>query len=120
MTIFKKTLFLGGLAVLVTGCFKTETPQERHYRLSNTCLSYGFKEGTDEFAKCMQRESLHEIEMNQRSDEVWEKERANRELIDAIKNAGNNNSGTNNKSYKKSNTRYHHNHFGRNWYFHGM
>lgn len=45
------------LAALLGGC-QTMTPEERRAADEKTCLSYGFRRGTDNFATCLQRIDL--------------------------------------------------------------
>lgn len=111
MSKLKNILFLLGICPLLAGCFHVETPEERMYRLRGMCYSYGFKEGTDEFAKCVQKQSMHEQEMHQREQESWERERSNREIANAISTSNNNNESRNfhylNSVPQKSYARHH-------------
>ena len=50
------------LAALLGGC-QTMTPEERRAADEKTCLSYGFRLGTDNFATCLQR-----IDLDRRAD----------------------------------------------------
>lgn len=53
----RKILPLAALGILLAGC-TTLTPQERRAADEKTCLSYGFRRGTDALATCLQRIDL--------------------------------------------------------------
>lgn len=57
-----RILILLSSALVLSAC-QTMTPEERRARDENTCLSYGFKRGTDGFAACLQR-----IDLDRRAD----------------------------------------------------
>jgi hypothetical protein len=53
----RKILSLVALGAILGGC-TTLTPQERRAADEKTCLSYGFRRGTDALATCLQRIDL--------------------------------------------------------------
>lgn len=53
----RKILPLAALGIMLAGC-TTLTPQERRAADEKTCLSYGFRRGTDALATCLQRIDL--------------------------------------------------------------
>ena len=54
---FRTSFVLTVLACGITGCV---TPQEVQQANERQCASYGFQRATNDFAQCMQRESLAE------------------------------------------------------------
>ncbi|HXV29766.1 MAG TPA: hypothetical protein VD840_05480 [Sinorhizobium sp.] len=57
-----KILTLAAAGLLLAAC-QTMTPEERRARDASTCVSYGFRRGTDAFATCLQR-----IELDRRAE----------------------------------------------------
>lgn len=53
----RKILPLAALGIMLAGC-TTLTLQERRAADEKTCLSYGFRRGTDALATCLQRIDL--------------------------------------------------------------
>lgn len=53
----RKIVSLVALGAILGGC-TTLTPQERRAADEKTCLSYGFRRGTDALATCLQRIDL--------------------------------------------------------------
>jgi hypothetical protein len=54
---FQISSILALLACAITGCATAQEIQQANER---QCLSYGFHQATNDFAQCMQRESLAE------------------------------------------------------------
>jgi len=54
---FRTSFIFAVLASVISGCV---TPQDVHQANERQCLSYGFRQATNDFAQCMQRESLAE------------------------------------------------------------
>jgi hypothetical protein len=59
---FQAVLSILATVVLLSGC-ETLTPQEQRARDEQTCNSYGFRRGTDNFANCLMR-----LDLDRRAD----------------------------------------------------
>ncbi|MDQ0319478.1 hypothetical protein QO002_001616 [Pararhizobium capsulatum DSM 1112] len=53
----RSIVFIAVSAALLAGC-QTMTPEERRAADEKTCMSYGFRRGTDAMATCLQRIDL--------------------------------------------------------------
>lgn len=62
MVISSRLLALASMAVLLAGC-QSMTPAERRAADEDKCASYGFRQGSEKFAECLQR-----IDLDRRAD----------------------------------------------------